>query len=64
MWCSTRMLVTSSLVVVVMLGSVGCDTSLPSSNPYDPDLPAHQKEPASLTGVVALESGLPTAATV
>jgi len=41
-----------------------CDTSLSRDNPYDPDLPPHQKQPASLMGQVVLESGDATIATV
>jgi len=33
----------------------GCDTSLPAENPYDPDIPAHEREPGSLAGRLVAE---------
>jgi len=44
--------------------AAGCDTSISKGNPYDPDLPEHQKAPASLAGRVELEVGDPSLASV
>jgi len=51
-------------LLALLLVATGCDTSLPAENPYDPDVPEHQKQPATLAGQVALEQGEPATATI
>jgi len=52
------------LILAVAALLAACDTSLTADNPYDPDLPIHQQEPALLIGKVVLEAGEPTQAMV
>jgi len=51
-------------VACFALAASGCETSLPAGNPYDPDVPAHEREPGRLAGriVPALEVDLEQAA--
>jgi len=54
-----------SLCCAFVLAITGCDTSLSPENPYDPDVPVHQRDPGTLSGTVVLELGTdPTAAVI
>ena len=44
--------------------ATACTTDVPANNPYDPEIPEHQKVPSAISGTVVLESGDPTVATV
>ena len=52
------------IAVCLSVVAAGCDTSVPAENPYDPEVPEHQKEPATLGGSISLENGDATSATV
>ena len=59
--CRSRLTI---VLAGLLLLQAACDTELPKSNPYDPDLPEHQKAPATLSGQVELEAGEPATAIV
>ena len=44
-------------LAALLFTATSCETSLSRDNPYDPDLPAHEREPASVSGIVSLEFG-------
>jgi len=49
-----RQILLATVACFALIAS-GCDTSLPAGNPYDPDVPAHEREPGSLAGRIVPE---------
>jgi len=61
---SLRSLLLTGSSILLLVAVAACDTQLAKQNPYDPDLPEHQKEPATLSGQIELEVGVAASATV